>query len=561
MSPTSPVCMPVVATALALRQYRKSMLRRSCWLFSLSLVLAVMSTACGVKDRSSSKETNTSGSSRLEQVFTVAVGSEIGELNPHNYNSSFPALDLVYEPLVQYAPDGTIKPGLAESWQISDDGKTWTFQLRSGVTFHDGTPFDAQAAKWNLERWVGNQEHDWLPIASQIKSIETPDKYTLVLRMKDFYYAAGQELTLVRPVRFLSPKAIDAAGKFVKPVGTGPWQVQVDNPGQRAVFVPYKNYWGTKPKLEEVVFDVIPDPQTRVAALLSGEVDLIGGEYTGGIPLESIPTLKSDPKVKLLTAQGSTTYLIQTNYRRPPFNDVRVRQALNYAINRSAISSKVFNGLAAPAKGVFAPNIPYVTYSEPQLYAYNPNQAKRMLATAGWKPGGDGILEKNGQRFQVTMVVDADVFPQAKSMAEVVQAELRNIGIDIDIRLLDSGGWSNAIEKNDFDLTINMTQGSPYDPHSSLTQMFHSIKKSNEHGGFFAEPKLDKMIDEVLSTKDEKERQQRYAQIQKYIDENAAAIPVVYSQRIYALSNDVNGFKLAGTEYELNLEEITFTKR
>ncbi len=520
------------------------------------MVVLMTTTACGVNYKSSS-ETTTPDAAKVEQAFTVAVGSDIGDLNPHNYNSSFPALDLVYEPLVRYAPDGTLKPILAKSWKISNDGKTWTFQLREGVTFHDGTPFDAQAVKWNLERWVGVKEHDWLPTATNVKSIETPDKYTVVLRMKQPYYAAIQELALVRPVRFLSPKAVDTAGKFVKPVGTGPWQVQTNNPGQRAVFVPYKNYWGTKPQLDEVVFDVIPDPQTRIAAVRSGEVTLIGGESIGGISLESIPTLKSNPEVKVLTAQGSTTYFIQINYDRPPLNDVRVRQALNYGINREAISSKVFNGLATPAKGIFAPNIPYVAYTEPQLYTYNPQQAKTLLANAGWKPGNNGMLEKNGKPLQLTMVIDADSFPQAKSMAEVVQAELRDIGIGIDIRLLDSGGWSNALMKRDFELAINLTWGSPYDPHLSLKQQFYSSNKTAEHGGVYANPKLDKLIDNVLVTTTEKERQTLYTEIQKFIDENAAVVPVVYSNRVYALSKNVAGFNLAGTEYELNFEGVT----
>lgn len=532
-------------------------MKASRWLFSLPFVVAVMSTACS---RNDTVQTANSGSARAEQVFSVAVGSEIGDLNPQNYKSNFPALDLVYEPLVRYTPDGSIKPALAKSWKVSDDGKIWTFQLRQGVTFHDGTPFDAETAKWNLKRWVGVKDHDWLPTSTQVKSIETPNNYTLVLRMKEPYYAALQELALVRPVRFLSPKAVDSAGKFVKPVGTGPWQVQEDS-AQRAVFIPYKNYWGDKPYLNEVVFDVVPDPQTRVAALMSGEANLIGGESIGGIPLESISTLKSDPKVKLLTAQGSTTYFIQTNYNRSPFNDVRVRQALNSAIDRSVISSKVFNSLAAPAKGIFAPNIPYVSYSETQLYTYNPEKTRTMLAQAGWRPGKNQILEKNGKPLQLTMIVDADSFPQAKSLAEVVQAELRDAGIGVDIRLLDSGGWSNALMKRDFDLAINLTWGSPYDPHLSLKQMFHSSDQPVEHGGIYAHPQLDKLIDDALTTTNEKERQIRYRAVQKFMDENAAVIPVVYSSRIYALSSNVTGFQLAGTEYELNLDGVKIQER
>lgn len=167
-------------------------MKASRWLPSLPLVVVAMTTACSRND-TSAEQTNNSGS-KVEQVFTVAVSNEIREFNPHNYKSSFPALDLVYEPLVRYMPDGTIKPALAKSWKISDDGKTWTFQLRQGVTFHDGTPFDATAAKWNLDRWVGGKDHDWLPTANLIQSIATPDKYTIVLRMKKFYYAVAEEI-------------------------------------------------------------------------------------------------------------------------------------------------------------------------------------------------------------------------------------------------------------------------------------------------------------------------------------------------------------------------------
>jgi nickel transport system substrate-binding protein len=154
--------------------------------------------------------------------------------------------------------------------------------------------FDAEAEKWNFQRWVNVADHDWLPISTKISSVEAPDPNTLILKMKEPYYAALQELTLVRPVRFLSPKSVGADGKFVKPVGTGAWQIGNFTP-QELTFTPYEKYWGEKPTLSQVVFDVIPDPQTRVAALQSGEVNLVGGEYLSGVPLESISTLQNDP--------------------------------------------------------------------------------------------------------------------------------------------------------------------------------------------------------------------------------------------------------------------------
>ncbi len=492
----------------------------------------------------------------VEQTFTVAVGRDSGVLNPHDYKSNFPALTMVYEPLVKYASDGAIQPALAESWDISDDGLTWTFHLRQGVTFSDGTPFNAEAAKWNLERWVGVERHGWLPTTTKVASIETPDEYTLVLTMSEFYYPAIQDLALVRPVRFLSPSAVNAAGEFTQPIGTGPWKVGEHVVDQRTVFVPNETYWGTKPTLSKVVFEVIPDAQTRIAALLSGEVDLIGGEYIGGISLESIPVLQRNPNVQVLTAPGSTSYILMVAFDRAPFNDAKVRQALNYAINREAISSQIFRGIAAPAQGMFPANVPYVNYPHPELYAFNPDQAKALLAEAGWTAGADGVLQKDGKPFEANLVVDSNVFPQAKAMAEVIQAQLKDVGIKVTISLLDYGGWSEAVQNGNYDMAINITWGSPYDPHSTLTGLFHSGIVGAE-GTIFNDPALDPLIDQALQTRDEAERQQKYDAVWNFLDENAAAIPVVYSGRFYALRKGVEGFNLAGTEYELELNSVT----
>ncbi|MBX3016236.1 MAG: hypothetical protein KF832_32245, partial [Caldilineaceae bacterium] len=188
-------------------------------LMLLSLLSACVSTAVAPSTAASAPQ------AAAEQTLILASGRNLGPGNPHAYDSSMVLLDLVYEPLVRYAPDGTIVPALAETWEIAADGLTWTFHLRQGVTFHDGTPFDAAAAKWNLERWVGNAAHNWLPTATRIVGIDTPDDATLVLTLAQSYYPAMQDFTLVRPVRFLSPAAVDAEGVFAQPIGTGPWQV------------------------------------------------------------------------------------------------------------------------------------------------------------------------------------------------------------------------------------------------------------------------------------------------------------------------------------------------
>jgi nickel transport system substrate-binding protein len=183
----------------------------------------------------------------VEQTFVIAVGSDPGPLNPHDYAYSFIALDMVYEPLVRYAADGSIVPALAESWEISPDGLTWTFTLREGVTFQDGTPFNAEAVKWNFERWIQTERHNWLPSTNRIAAVEAPDERTVVLTMSDFYYATIQDLALVRPVRFLSPASVGADGAYTRPIGTGPWQLEEYLPQQRATFIPNPTYWVSSP--------------------------------------------------------------------------------------------------------------------------------------------------------------------------------------------------------------------------------------------------------------------------------------------------------------------------
>jgi nickel ABC transporter nickel/metallophore binding protein len=524
--------------------------------FTLLLLMGLLLTSC-VPAPTSSGAAATTGAP-VEQTFIIASSNDVGELNPHNYSSSFPALDMVYEPLVRYAADGTLQPGLAESWAQSEDGLTWTFKLRQGVTFHDGAPFNAAAAKWNLERWVGTEDHSWLPTASVISEIETPDEYTLVLHTKEFYYALAQELALVRPVRFLSPNGVDADGKFVKAIGTGPWRLEEYVKDQRAVFVPYPNYWGAKPKLSQVIFEVIPDAQTRVAALLSGEVHLIGGEYIGSIPLESVPVLRDNSDVTLLTGPGTTSYVLQMNFRRPPFDDAKVREAINHAINREGIAKQVFSGLATPATSIFPAQIPYVSSTNPENSTFDSEQAKALLAEAGWTPGSDGLLSKDGKPFAVKMVADSAVFPQVKSMAEVLQANLKEIGIDLKVEMVEYEAWHTAVDSDQYEITIQLTWGAPYDPQSSLIYWFKT-GYSSANSQMYNSPELDAMLDTINGEKDATARQAAYDKLWRYLEENHASAPLVYSQRIYALSKQVSGFDLAGTEYELALQNVTIS--
>lgn len=495
----------------------------------------------------------------VEQTLVLASGRNLGPGNPHDYSSSFVLLDLLYEPLVRYDANGDIQPALAESWEISDDGLTWTFNLRQGVTFHDGTPFNAEAVKWNMERWVGTSRHDWLPTTGRISSIETPDDFTVVLTLSESYYPAIQDLTLVRPVRFLSSEGVDSAGEFASAIGTGPWQVESLS-DTRAVLSRNEAYWGEKPELDELVIEVILDAQTRVAALLSGEVDVIGGSYLGGVSLESLPVLERNDDVSIQTGAGLNTFYMAPRFDVPPLDDVRVRRALNYAIDRAGISDALFGGRAVPAQHLLPESIPYVTIADAGLYEYDPDRARELITEAGWTLNGSGVFEKDGVPLKLTLVVDDGQSPQAATMAQALQAQYKDVGVELDIRNFDYSGWLDALYTNDYSLIVRSSYGPPYDPHTLMSSAFYTDTNEDHYMSYF-DSDLDQLIDSALASTDPQERQEIYDRMWRHLEDVSAIIPLVFPERVFAVRNEVEGFRLGGSEYDWawGVEDVIIT--
>jgi ABC-type transport system substrate-binding protein len=187
---------------------------------------------------------------------------------------------------------------------------------------------------------------------------------------------------------------------------------------------------------------------------------------------------------------------------------------------------------------------------------YKPDQAKALLTKAGWQAGADGILTKSGQPLSLTMLVNTNLFPQVKPMAEVIQAELKAVGIALQLRSVDDGSMVEAIKQGNFDVALGLNYGSPYDPHSSVKDFFSSSVNSADDR-YYTDPQLDQMVTQVLKTTSEDDRQAQYNKIWQYMDEQAVAIPILFSKRVYAIDQSVKGFKLAGTEYELDLQGVT----
>ncbi|MDQ7908061.1 ABC transporter substrate-binding protein [Phytohabitans sp. ZYX-F-186] len=472
-------------------------------------------------------------------TLRVALGQPEADLNGLQYKThSFNVLDQIYEPLVRYGPKGEIQPGLAERWEVSPDGLTLTFHLRAGVTFSDGVAFTAPVAKTDMERWIGDTP--FLGISRQTKAIEAPDERTLVLRLKGAYYPALQELTLMRPVRFRSPASFDAAGNFVKPIGTGPYELESSSQTE-IVLVRNDTYWGGRPSLDRVVFAVMPDSQARLAALKAGEVDVIGGDYLAPLAPEETLDLRQQSGVTLLTEPSSTNLLLafNTTTGNRALADPRVREAVNRALDRDAYAKALFHDLAKPATQVFPPSIPYAP-PEPRDVSLDQTKAKDLLAQAG------------ASTLSLRLILDPGMLPQARTLSEAIQADLAKVGIQVEIDQLDSAGYSDTAAKRDYDLLFYLTYGPPYDPFAMLNANF----RSTEPTFLYSAPGLDELVDTALAGTTDAARAAAYDKVWARLNGDWAVAPVVELPRVWAVGPAVKGFTLGVTEYDLPLAKV-----
>ncbi|MDU1457684.1 MAG: nickel ABC transporter substrate-binding protein, partial [Klebsiella sp.] len=319
--------------------------------------------------------------------ITTAWPVNVGPLNPHLYTpNQMYAQSMVYEPLVKYQADGSVKPWLATRWRHSEDGKVWTFTLRDDVTFSNGEAFDAVAAAENFRVVLDNrQRHAWLELVNQIVDVKALDKSHLQITLKSAYYPFLQELSLPRPFRFIAPsqfKDNETLRGIKAPMGTGPWVLKESKLNQYDVLVRNDRYWGEKPHIQKITVKVIPDPTTRAVAFETGDIDLLYGNE-GLLPLDTFARFSHNPAYRTQLSQPIETVMLALNSAKAPTNELSVREALNYAVNKKSLIDNALYGTQQVADTLFAPTVPYADIGlKPRRY--DPQQAKTLLEKAGW---------------------------------------------------------------------------------------------------------------------------------------------------------------------------------
>ena len=461
-----------------------------------------------------------------------------------NFDSTIRILLNVCEPLIWEPTPGRFVPALAESWSISPDAKVYTFKLRRGVRFHDGTPFNADAVKFTMDRVVApetkaGQSHDQL---GPYDHTEVVDDATARIVMKEGY--APLLTNLNGYLGIVSPAAVKKMGlaDFARhPVGTGPFMFKEWVAKDHVTLVRNPDYaWASslfKHKglayLDQLVFKIIPDASVRTGTLKSGETQYINDAD----PLE-IAALRADKRFAVIerSQPGSGWVLLLNVTGSPQIRDIAVRRAFEWGVDREGINKTVFNGLMKPAwSPLMRPTLGYDASAE-KMYRYDPAQAKKVLEEAGWRPGSDGIRAKAGQKLSVTFLIIGRT--RDKAMAEAVQASMRDVGVDVQINALERAAFRSQVSQNKYD--INFMWFSYGDP-DVLRTLFHSSNVNAFNRARYQVPQVDQMLEAAAATIDKAKRIDLYKQIQQRVLRDAVVVPLVDTITYNAKRAEVSG--------------------
>jgi peptide/nickel transport system substrate-binding protein len=493
--------------------------------------------------------------------FVIGFSGDATSLNPviatdgQSYIAEWP----IFDSLVELDDRLNVKPLLAESWEVSRDGLTYTFKLKKGVRWHDGKPFTARDVAFTFysvldpkvttphrayfDALAGfpeltNKDHPKKPEELAVKPVEVVDDHTVRFRLR---YPSGSLLAVLTnpragivPEHVLKGQDLNTAEFNRKPVGTGPFKFVEWRRGERIVLEANDQYHAGRPALDRLIYRVIPDAVVLLQELRAGGVDFVDRP-----PLQEVARLKQTPGLKVLTTDNTSyTYF---GYRQdlPPFDDVRVRRAFYHAVDVPTIVKEVLQGYAAVATGQFAPSS-WAFDPSVKPYAYDPNRAKALLSEAGWKPGPDGILVKDGKRLSFSVRHD-QASQTVKDAAVIIQEYLKKVGVEARLEPLD---WPTFVKKlfaSEFEaIVVGWTNH--HDPDPFGYTIWHSSQWKGRNFAHYKNPKVDEALEAARRTANQAERKRHYAEFSRLLMEDAPYVFLYFEQQVYVTRQAYDGF-------------------
>jgi peptide/nickel transport system substrate-binding protein len=493
--------------------------------------------------------------------FVIGYLGDATSLNPviatdgQSYIAEWP----IFDSLVELDEKLGVKPLLAESWEVSRDGLTYTFKLKKGVKWHDGKPFTARDVAFTFysvldpkvttphrgyfDALVGfpeltNKDNPKKPEELAQKPIEVIDDYTIRFRLRYPYGAFLAVLVNPRagivPEHVLRGQDLNTAEFNRKPIGTGPFKFVEWKRGERIVLEANPDYHAGRPALDRLIYRVIPDNVVLLQELRAGGVDFIERP-----PLTEVGRLKQTSGLRVLATDNTSYTYFGFRQDLTPFDDVRVRRAFYHAIDIPAIVREVLQGYGTISNGQFPPGT-WAFDPSVKPYAYDPNRAKALLAEAGWKPGPDGILTKDGKRLSFSLRHDqAD--QTVKDTAIIIQEFLKKVGVEATIEPLD---WPTFVKKlfaSDFE-GIVVAWTNFHDPDPFAYSIWHSGQWKARNFAHYKNPRADAELEAARRAGDQAERKRHYAEFSKILMEDAPYVFLYFPQQVYVTRQSYDGF-------------------
>jgi peptide/nickel transport system substrate-binding protein len=472
-------------------------------------------------------------------VLRVGTSVEPPTLDPQR-DAGGPASEVqenIFETLVAFDNDMNLVPLLAESWEVSDDGTIYTFTLRNGVEFHDGTSMNAEAVKFSFDRALGRVDEKtsrYATLLTQLDDVEVIDEHTVAFHLNDTFAPFLNNLAHLGNA-ILSPTAVEEQGEDFghSPIGTGPFRFESWNTGQQIRLVRNDDYWREPAELGGVTFRYIPDASTRLVSLESREIDV-----ALAVPESDFERLSQVPGIETYKADTLRTVYLWFNPNMPPFDDIAVREAVVKAIDREGIAAAILEGLHRPAtRPVFAPGV-FGVSDDVTPYLYDPEAAVQTLQEAGWEMGRTGVRVKDGKPLQFTLYTTQNRYPKDGEIGAYLRDVLgRTLGANVELATFEWETYRNKIFAKEFGLFLFGAGVSTGDIDYVMTIIFHSSSRYSQ-----VPVPLEEQIIEAQTIVDEQERLALYKEIQESIGQEYLWMPIYWQSALHASSDDVQGF-------------------
>lgn len=496
-------------------------------LLVLILFSSLILSACG-------KDGNGSGVSREDTLIVAALG-DARSIDPHGAgdNLSVNALLPVVETLVVYDENGKLQPSLAESWE-EIDSQTWRFKLREGVKFHNGEEMKATDVAYSFKRATS-------PLGARVQYImgmvdpeglEVEDDYTIIVRTKAPFTPFIGYLPYIGAA-IISEKAYEEEGADLHPIGTGPFKFDEWKKGESLSYDIYDGYWGEKPGYKKLLIKAIPEANSRLIELETGEADI-----AISMTVNDMSKIEEHEDLMLHTSPTTVYIYMGFNASKAPFDNLKFRQAMDWAIDEEGIVDSVFRGSAVYTPGTVTPSQKYFNDSEPSP-RYDVEKAKKLLKESGVDISKTFTITANDDQVRI-------------DVATIVQSQLKDIGIDVEVKVMETAAYWDYIASGEQDMFISGwgAVGFP-DPDNNIFGPFHSSTIPEDNSVFYDNPVMDKMLEDSRSLTDGPEREKLIKDIQKLVREDTPLITFGNPINIIGAQKDIKGFIAMPTAHQV----------